>query len=145
MTIKFNDEGKRSRAEALEDPGATLNGIKLVFVTLAPSASPPHALLDVEFCNTNGLNDILTDIQNNVFLPTDIFPITGGSRLPAGTEPHQVQVTEAAAGSSPRMLRLTVAPGIGRGTRATLLATPPSSAPGSAAHSRSPDVTAPLP
>ena len=110
MTIKFDDEGKRSRAEALEEPGASLNGIKLVFVTLEPTGTPTHAWLDVEFCNANGLIEIRNDIQNNTVKPTDVFFISGGSRIPAGAGAGRVQVTEVTDGSSPRVLRVRVQP-----------------------------------
>jgi len=110
MTILFNEEGKKSRAEALEGPGATLNGIKLVFVTLDTSATPPHALLDVEFCNANGLSAVLSDVQNNVLLPREVFQIRGGSRIPAGTEPEQVHVRQITTTSSPTILRARVEP-----------------------------------
>lgn len=86
-----------------------LNGIKLAFVTLVPAASPTHALLDVEFYNTNELGNILTDVNVNLVPVHTIFPISGGTRLLAGTAPGQVQVTSVATGAA-NVLRLRVEP-----------------------------------
>lgn len=85
------------------------NGIKLVFVTLDTSATPPHALLDLEFHNNNVLTDILDDINVAGVPPTDIFTLSGGTRRPAGEGFGEVQVTAVAAGAT-NTLRLTVVP-----------------------------------
>lgn len=89
-----------------------LNGFKLVFVSLDPPApaTPTQAFLDVEFYNNNQVANILNDITTSVKAPTDVFPISGGSRLKAGNQPGQVQVLQVTAGAGPNRLHLHVQP-----------------------------------
>ncbi len=105
MTRILNPEALADRAQNL----GPLNGLKRVFVDLAPAADPDHALLDLEFHNVNHVADILDDIQSNGVPPTDIFAITGGSRIFGGTGRGRVQVTEVAAAAADS-LRLRVEP-----------------------------------
>ena len=97
MTFRFDPEALQDRAEKL----GALNGIKLVFVSLEAGPKPTFAWLDVEFHNTNHL------------APPPVaskFSISGGTRLRAGSNPGEVQVTEVSAGAEPRSLRLKVVP-----------------------------------
>lgn len=105
--------GKILDLEALEERArnlGSLNGFKLVFVTLAPAGVPTHTLLDVEFHNSNELANILNDITVNGVPPTDIFALSGGSRLKAGIGFGQVRVVQVAAGTAVNVLRLRVEP-----------------------------------
>lgn len=76
------------------------NGVKLVFVTLEPPVVSTTAWLDLEFHNDNGLQDILDDVTANVVPAAQVFPLSGGTRLPAGSQFGQVQVDSVAAGRS---------------------------------------------
>ena len=97
MTLRFDTEALEARARNL----GTLNGFKLVLVTLDSAPTPTFALLDVEFHNANHLAPLpaITD-----------FGLSGGTRLRAGTDPGQVQVTSVAAGPTPNTLRLRLEP-----------------------------------
>ncbi len=106
MAQIFNPEVLEERARNL----GSLNGFKLVFVTLDPPGAPTHALLDVEFHNNNELANILNDVNVNAVPPTQIFPISGGTRILAGDQFGQVQVVAVAAGGAANVLRLTVQP-----------------------------------
>jgi hypothetical protein len=105
MTRILNPEALLNRAQNL----GPLNGLRRLFVDLAPAVDPDHALLDLEFHNDNHVADILDDIQNSGVPPTDIFSIAGGTRLFGGTEPGRVRVTDVAAAAA-NSLRLRVAP-----------------------------------
>jgi len=100
-----NDEVLAERARNLEARG--LNGIRLVHMRLLPDPAPTEAWLDVEFHNTLQLAAILTAIGGGT-APRTIFPIRGGSRIPAGAATGQVQVSQASAGPQPDQLRLRV-------------------------------------
>ena len=97
MTVRFDTEALAARARNL----GALNGIKLVFVTLDAPPSPAFALLDVEFYNGNALSPLPVS--------TD-FRLAGGTRLRAGSNPGEVQVTQVSAGATPNVLRLRVEP-----------------------------------
>ena len=87
--------------EVLEERARNLgarNGVKLGFVTLDLAATPPHAVLDLEFHNSNGLQAVVDQVNIDHVPPTRIFSICGGSRVPAGIGSGQVQVTAVAAG-----------------------------------------------
>jgi len=87
-----------------------LNGLSRVIVTLAP----PQATLDVEFFNAQQVADLVSDPRP----PNAVFPISGGSRVPAGVSAGFVKVTSIAVlGAS--SLRLIVEP-IGDYSRYTL-------------------------
>lgn len=88
--------------ERVRNLGA-FNGFKLAFVEVHAQATPPHALLDVEFHNANHLSPLPV---------AGDFAISGGTRLRGGSAPGQVRVSqvEAAAGTAPNMLRLRVEP-----------------------------------
>lgn len=107
-TRKYNPEVLTSRGEALTQPGATLNGMKLVFVNLGP-APISFAWLDVEFFNSISLAAIDTAIQNNTLTPTQVFPISGGTRIKSGNETGQVKVEQVIYLGGNQM-RLKVAP-----------------------------------
>lgn len=97
MTLLFDNEALAARARNL----GALNGMKLVFLTLDVPPSPAFALLDVEFYNTNALAPLPA---------TTDFQLTGGTRLRAGANPGEVQVTQVSAGAAPNTLRLRVEP-----------------------------------
>ncbi len=95
--FRFDEEARRQRAENLG--GA--NGIRQIFVTLAPAGAPDHALLEVEFFNANHLAGPP---------PLATFTVSGGVRRPAGPHPGDVRVTQMQAGAAPNRLRLRVEP-----------------------------------
>ncbi|MBB3191866.1 baseplate J/gp47 family protein [Halomonas cerina] len=103
---RIDPEVLRHRAENL---GSGLNGLRLVFVDLLPAGAPVEARLRLEFFNTNKLADIVTDVQNDILAPHEVFTITGGSRLKGGDKPGNVRVTDVQAHTSDT-LELTVAP-----------------------------------
>lgn len=106
MAEIFNPEALEERARNL----GSLNGFKLVFVTLDPPVNPTQAFLEVEFQNNNELGNILNDVNVNAVPPTQIFPISGGVRVRGGSQFGQVQVIAVAAGGAANVLRLTVRP-----------------------------------
>jgi Baseplate J-like protein len=91
----FHAESLAERARNLGAHG--LNGIKLVFVSLAPAGTPTHAFLDVEFHTAVDLAAIIDDIAATPAHLRSIFSITGGTRIPAGNGTGQVRVTQAEA------------------------------------------------
>jgi hypothetical protein len=95
--FKFDSEARRQRSENL----GAVNGIRQIFVTLAPAGTPTHALLDVEFFNANHLAGPP---------PAATFTVTGGVRRRAGPDPGEVRVTQVQAGAGPNVLRLRVEP-----------------------------------
>ena len=97
MTLRFDTEALEARARNL----GTLNGFKLVLVTLDSAPTPAFALLDVEFHNANHLTPLPAS--------TD-FGLSGGTRLRAGSDPGQVQITSVSAGPTPNTLRLRLEP-----------------------------------
>lgn len=102
-----NQEKLRDRARDLaSDP--ELNGFKLLFVKLETGASPTHAVCDVEFLNTNQLTEIQADINNNNLELSDVFTITGGSRIKGGKGEGQVTVTAILEQPTAKSLRLKV-------------------------------------
>ncbi len=101
MTIT-NPEALNERANNL----GTFNGIKLVLVSLFPDPNPTEAHLEVHFYNNNEIANILADTAD----PKSIFPITGGTRLPAGPSAGQVKVTEISGSPSDKFLTLKVSP-----------------------------------
>jgi len=120
MTAILNPEVLAERARNL----GAFNGIDLVFVTLDPATPPAHAVVDLEFHNDNGLAAMVTAVQNAVIAATDLFPMTGGTRIPAGDRTGEVQVTDVVAGPAANVLRLTVAP-VGDYSTYTLSVTDP--------------------
>jgi hypothetical protein len=96
--VLINPEALRERANNL----GAWNGIELVLVTAVTTT----AQLQVYFYNTNELANILAD----PIPPKQIFAIVGGHRILGGAAMGQVQVTAIAAGTSPNVLALTVAP-----------------------------------
>jgi hypothetical protein len=105
MTI-INPEALQERANNLEN----FNGLKLVLVTLQPLANPVEAHLDVHFYNDRELVNLINDFNADPTQAPQIFPITGGFRLPAGPASGQVQVISIAPTSSPTVLKLIVTP-----------------------------------
>lgn len=106
--------GKIVDGEALQqriDNLAThaLNGVHLVFVQLLPAAAPTQAVLDLEFHNTLQLANILAAIGGGA-APHTIFPLSGGSRLRAGSAAGQVRVDQVLAGPAANQLRLRIRP-----------------------------------
>jgi hypothetical protein len=80
------------RARLMTDsPGPTApNGIRLVRV--AVDNATDTATLDVHFYNQNYLAAVVTHYNGNHSRGKSIFPISGGSRLRAGSAAGQVQV-----------------------------------------------------
>jgi baseplate J-like protein len=96
MTRVLDREALRERAR---DLGGS-NGFKQVFVTLDTGATPPRALLEIEFHNGNHLTPLPAAAE---------FRITGGSRIRAGDTPSQVHVA-GVTGASVTTLTLQVTP-----------------------------------
>ncbi len=96
----FDDEQLAERARNL----GAFNGLERVFVALqpvTPPTLPDYAWLDVEFYNTSHLGG----------LTVADFSISGGSRIIAGRETAQVQVTDVQVlASEDKTLRLKVQP-----------------------------------
>jgi hypothetical protein len=89
MTIK-NQEALDERANNL----GSFNGMKLVLVTLQPAPNPAQAVLEVHFYNSNQISSILNDFNTASKRASDIFPISGGHRIPGGPLPGQVQAVK---------------------------------------------------
>src|SRR6476659_1653790 len=87
MTI-VNPEALKERANRL----GNFNGFKLVLVALQPPVNPTHALLEVHFYNDHELSNIVNDVAVNPARAKQIFPISGGHRILAGSGVGQVQV-----------------------------------------------------
>lgn len=104
--VLFNQEALDKRARNL----GNLNGFKLVLVTLQPALNPVEARLEVHFHNSNELANIVNDFNANAALAREIFPISGGHRLPAGAATGQVRVTSIAVGPANHILFLAIAP-----------------------------------
>jgi hypothetical protein len=96
-------------AERVRNLG-TLNGIRLILVTVPAGGVPDQAQLEVRFHNSNGLAGIVAAIAGTPALSRTIFPVRGGHRRRAGSATGQVQVTAVAATGTPEVLTLTVAP-----------------------------------
>lgn len=84
-----------------------LNGFNLVFVELVPAVSPTQAQLTVSFHNTTAVSEIDDAINLNGVPVSDIFTISGGSRIVAGTGAGQLQVVSVAPGPDTQSLVLT--------------------------------------
>lgn len=93
------------RARDLEGNG--LNGLDLAFVDLVPAAAPTQAELTVEFQNTIAVTDIDDAVNVNGVPVSDIFTISGGTRILGGTGPGLLQITAVAAGPTAASLVLT--------------------------------------
>ncbi|WP_209425144.1 baseplate J/gp47 family protein [Pararhodobacter sp. SW119] len=102
-----NEIAAADRARDLQAAG--LNGLAAVLVTLDAPVPPGAAELEVHFHNPLHLSEILAELSGGT-PPSQVFPIQGGHRLPAGAGSGQVQVTSVAPGHTPESLRLTVAP-----------------------------------
>src|SRR6185369_3728524 len=103
---------RRLDAELLADrardlAGNGLNGIDLVFVELVPALGPNQAELTVVFHNTIAVSDIGDAVNLNGVPASDIFTITGGTRIIGGTGIGQLQVAAVAAGPDANSLVLT--------------------------------------
>jgi len=104
--VIYEPEALKERARNL----GTLNGIRMVLVDLLPGVDPTEAELEVRLWNANRVPAILAAAQADIRRAHEIFPIAGGSRLPAGSSPGRVQVTGVNPGAEPNVVRLTVAP-----------------------------------
>ena len=89
-------------ADRARDLGLSgLNGFELLFVELVPVLSPTPAELPVSFHNTIAVSDI-DDAVNVTEIPvSDIFTISGGTRIIGGRGAGQLQVVSVAAGRRP--------------------------------------------
>ena len=103
--LRLDSEMLKDRARDLEANG--LNGIDLLFVELVPAAAPTQAQLTVEFHNANAVTDIDDAVNVGGVPPGDVFTISGGTRVRAGTAPGLLQITAIAAGPTPESLVLT--------------------------------------
>ncbi|VAW64432.1 hypothetical protein MNBD_GAMMA10-314, partial [hydrothermal vent metagenome] len=86
----------------------TFNGIQRVFVSLEDTPSPAYAVLDLEFQNTAHLEAIANDINVNGLPATQIFQITGGSRITAQIQNNRLQVDQITYDGSSTQLQLRV-------------------------------------
>jgi hypothetical protein len=91
------------RARNLDARG--LNGIARVFVTLTPT----QALLDLDFHSAHRLADIISAFGGGTPAHA-LFPLSGGTRLVAGSASGQVRVTNITTVAGMNRLRLTVLP-----------------------------------
>ena len=82
-----NVEARNERARNL----GTLNGLRMVLVSLTPPVNPTQALLEVHFFNSNEVANILAQAATPAQARAK-FPISGGHRIPAGPATGQVQV-----------------------------------------------------
>ena len=105
MTI-IDQEALQERARNL----GAFNGLRLVLVGLQPAGAPTEALLQLHLYNDNERQNILDAFGADPTSGPQIFPISGGHRVPAGSAIGQVQVTDIAAGADDHVLELTVAP-----------------------------------
>ncbi len=114
MNKILNEEQLEERARDHTIEGGNVpeyNGIERVLVTLEIAPTPGFAWLDVTFYNDLiALTEIIGHITTNSKLPTDIFKISGGSRIKGGEGFGQIRVTEILAGSENNILRLRVEP-----------------------------------
>jgi baseplate J-like protein len=101
----MDDERLKDRARGLKDLG--LNGIEFVIVTLENAIIPSEAFLELHFYNNNELDNILAESSQNL---VNIFPISGGTRILAGSSPGQVKVTRLEGNSGESFLKLVVSP-----------------------------------
>jgi len=92
MTNKYDAELMQDRARDLLARGK--NGIERVFVSLNTTARPAYALLEVEFINYRYVAGMAERVNVDHVPPTQVFPISGGVRIPAGDQPGQVRVVE---------------------------------------------------
>ena len=104
--VTYDPEALKERARNLDQ----LNGIRMILVDLVPGVDPTEAELEVRLWNAHRVPQILAAAQGDIRRAREIFPIAGGSRLPAGGEPGRVQVTGVNPGPEPNSVRLTVAP-----------------------------------
>jgi len=103
--LRLDPEVIEGRARDLAANG--LNGLDLLFVDLVPAAAPTQAQLTVEFHNANAVTDIDDAVNVDGVPPGDIFTISGGTRVRAGTAPGLLQVAAVAAGATAESLVLT--------------------------------------
>lgn len=99
--------------DALNERTRTLgsfNGVRLILVSLLPTASPVKAQLEVTFYNTNHLAAILSDLTLHPEHLASTFTLRGGHRLRAGHATGQVQITGVTAGTATNQLFITIAP-----------------------------------
>lgn len=104
MTIP-NQEALAERARNL----GALNGLRLVLVDLSPPAAPTEARLTLFFFNNNEIANILAATATPAGA-RQIFPISGGLRVPAGPLAGQVQTVTVTGNPADDSIELTVAP-----------------------------------
>jgi hypothetical protein len=105
--VVYDEEARDTRARNL----GLLNGLAMVLVSLQPPVNPTQAVLEVHFHNDNEVANILADIGGaGPERPSQIFPIFGGFRVPAGSAIGQVHVISVAPGGATNVLSLTVEP-----------------------------------
>ena len=103
---------RRLDAELLADrardlAGNGLNGLDLVFVELVPAVGPTQAELTVAFHNAIAVSQMDDAVNLNGVPASDIFTITGGTRIIGGTGAGQLAVLSVAAGPDTNFLVLT--------------------------------------
>jgi hypothetical protein len=105
MMVKVNQEALKERARNLQDRG--LNGFKLVLVTLQPEKNPVEAHIEARFHNGHELANIAADTAS----PHEVFPLSGGQRILAGSANGQVKVVSISENpKNDQVLHMTVAP-----------------------------------
>jgi hypothetical protein len=107
MTAVISRDHADDRADALFD--ANLNGMRLALVALPAGPNPTHADIDLRFWNSRHVATIVAEITANPARAGQIFRVRGGSRVPAGNLPGQVQVISVSP-IDPTRLQLTVVP-----------------------------------
>jgi hypothetical protein len=86
----FDEEKIKDRALELKEH-LELNGIEFVIVTLENMPIPSKAFLELHFYNNNELSNISAEPPDNL---TNIFQISGGTKVVGGKGPGQVKVTK---------------------------------------------------
>jgi hypothetical protein len=109
--VAYDPEKLKDRAENL----GALNGMRSIVVDLIPGSDPAAAKLDLRLWNTNNSKQIRDAAAADVRVARRTFPISGGSRLPAGPGAGQVRVMSvepAPPGETdgPTVIHLTVSP-----------------------------------
>ena len=103
--VKVNPKALKERVSNLQDRG--LNGFKFVLVTLSPEDNPVQAHLEVHFHNSHELENI----ANDAVRPDEIFPVSGGERILAGSENGELKVVSITRDpDNDDVLNLTIKP-----------------------------------
>lgn len=102
----WDRDALRARVERL----GSGNGLRMILVDVPAGPQPVSARLEVRFHNTNHVKDIADTLTAHPDRAATVFPITGGSRVRAGSAAGSVHVTSVAPGPDPMSLELAVRP-----------------------------------